>query len=165
MEKYLYMSRPSHAQGFTLIELMIAVAIVAIIAAIAIPNYTEYVNRARRSSAQQYLSDLAQQQEQYLTNARVYAICVGATCSDSSTGVGSAAGSDVSSYYGSAVVYADNTVGRRPRYTMTITPSSGGPMRNDGMLVVNSNGQRWRDTTNACASATCSRPSGAYDWK
>ncbi|MBL8472447.1 MAG: prepilin-type N-terminal cleavage/methylation domain-containing protein [Rhodocyclaceae bacterium] len=159
------MSQPTHARGFTLIELMITVAVVAILAAIAIPNYSEYIKRARRSSAQQYLSDLAQQQEQYLTNARAYAICVGTTCSDSSAGVGSAAGSDVSTYYGSATVYADNTAGQRPRYTMTIAPITTGPMNGDGMLVVNSNGQRWRDTGNACATATCSRPSGAYDWK
>lgn len=51
--------------GFTLIELMIAVAIVAIIAAIAIPSYDSYVREARRADAQISLVRAAQKQEQY----------------------------------------------------------------------------------------------------
>lgn len=47
-------------QGFTLIEVMIAVAIVAVLAGIAIPNYTEHVARGRRADAQTQL--LAAQQ-------------------------------------------------------------------------------------------------------
>ena len=45
--------------GFTLLELMITVAIVAILAAIALPNYTEHINKARRSEAQSALVELA----------------------------------------------------------------------------------------------------------
>lgn len=48
------------AQGFTLVELMVTVAIVAILAAVVLPNYSEYVARGRRSDAQTQLL-LAQQ--------------------------------------------------------------------------------------------------------
>lgn len=51
-------NRPS-VQGFTLIELMIVVVIVAIFAAIAIPSYQEYARRAMASNAEQSILDLS----------------------------------------------------------------------------------------------------------
>ena len=47
------------SSGFTLIELMVVVVIVAIFAAIAIPSYQEYVRRAVASQAQQEIQRLA----------------------------------------------------------------------------------------------------------
>ena len=58
--------------GFTLIELMIAVAIVGIIAAVAVPNYTEYVKRASRAEAAAALLDTANKQEQFFVDNREY---------------------------------------------------------------------------------------------
>ncbi|MDC9523698.1 prepilin-type N-terminal cleavage/methylation domain-containing protein, partial [Pseudoalteromonas sp. Angola-31] len=55
-------------QGFTLIELMITVAIVGIIAAIAVPNYSEYIKRASRAEAASALLDAANKQEQYFVD-------------------------------------------------------------------------------------------------
>lgn len=46
-------------QGFTLIEMMVAVVIVAILAAIAIPSYQEYARRSRAAQAQQEMQRLA----------------------------------------------------------------------------------------------------------
>jgi type IV pilus assembly protein PilE len=60
-------------RGFTLIELMVAVAIVAILAMIAIPSYTAQMVKSRRSSAEAVLMDIAQRQQQYLLDARGYA--------------------------------------------------------------------------------------------
>ena len=47
-------------RGFTLIELMITVAVVAILAAIAFPSYATYVKKSRRGDAEATLMDIAQ---------------------------------------------------------------------------------------------------------
>lgn len=58
--------------GFTLIELMIVVAIATIIAAIAYPSYVQYTIRASRSAAQSFMLNVANKQEQYMLDARQY---------------------------------------------------------------------------------------------
>ena len=66
------MIKQRRRNGFTLIELMIAVAIVAILAAIAYPAYTSYVRKAKRATAQAALMDLASKEQTYLLDRRVY---------------------------------------------------------------------------------------------
>ena len=64
------MSRPQ--RGFTLIEVMIAVVIIAILAAIAIPNYRDYVTRSRIVEATSGLADARVKMEQYFQDNRAY---------------------------------------------------------------------------------------------
>lgn len=54
-------------QGFTLIELMIVVAVIGILAAIAYPSYQEYVNRSKRANAQAAIMELSHFMERYYT--------------------------------------------------------------------------------------------------
>jgi type IV pilus assembly protein PilE len=61
-----------HSKGFTLIELMIVVAIVGILAAIAYPSYQEYVRKTRRAEGRTALIELLQQQERYMTQNNTY---------------------------------------------------------------------------------------------
>lgn len=58
--------------GFTLIEVMIVVAIIGILAAIAYPSYTEYVKRGNRTEGQALLSDAAARQERYFSQNNAY---------------------------------------------------------------------------------------------
>lgn len=52
------------SQGFSLIELMIVVAVVGILSAIAYPSYTAYIQRSHRAEAKNYLQSVAQRLEQ-----------------------------------------------------------------------------------------------------
>jgi len=58
--------------GFTLIEVMITMAIVAILGAIAVPSYSEYVMRARITEATSQLSDMRNKMEQYYQDNRTW---------------------------------------------------------------------------------------------
>ena len=62
----------SRRQGFTLIEVMIVVVVVAILSAIALPNYTEYVRRSRRAEAQTQILQAAQFLERRYTTTGNY---------------------------------------------------------------------------------------------
>ncbi|PZQ02011.1 MAG: prepilin-type cleavage/methylation domain-containing protein [Variovorax paradoxus] len=66
-------------RGFTLIELMITVAIAAILVAVALPNYTEYVRRGARSEARAALLQAAQWMERGATARGRYPIEAGTT--------------------------------------------------------------------------------------
>ena len=70
------MTRP---RGFTLIELMIAVAIVAVLAAIAIPSYSEYVRRGRITEVVSTLAGMRVKMEQYFQDNRSYVNACGAS--------------------------------------------------------------------------------------
>ena len=67
------MKRRLKLRGFTLIELMIVVAIVALLVALALPSYSRYVRKANRGEAQQLLLNWANNQEIWRANDTDYA--------------------------------------------------------------------------------------------
>jgi len=74
-----------NVRAFTLIELMIVVAVVGILAAIAYPSYTEYVMKSRRSDAKAGLLSLQLAQEKYRANCLQYATGIDSNFSCAST--------------------------------------------------------------------------------
>ncbi len=126
--------------GFSLIELMVAVAILGILMAIAIPSYQEHLVRAARAAGQTFLSDLAQRQELRFQDARVY--------SDQATDFINAATpmpTDVASRYSVPVfVKVDPAAGTLGAFNITMSPIAGGMMASDGDLFIDSTGKRVR---------------------
>lgn len=60
--------------GFSLIELMITIAIVAILAAVALPAYQDQIRKSKRAEAQNLLLEAASKQQRYFSNNMTYAL-------------------------------------------------------------------------------------------
>jgi type IV pilus assembly protein PilE len=123
--------------GVTLIELMIAVVVIAILVAVAYPSYRQQIVRGARSAGQQFLLDIAQRQEQFLLDQRRYAI--------GPDELNLSVPDEVSTRYLPPVFEVTKCGAPPPCYTITLTPIPGGLMDSDSALIINSLGQRWRD--------------------
>jgi len=118
--------------GFTLIELMIAVAVIAILAAVAYPSYTDYIRRGNRVAAQSLLQDLAQRQQQYFAQTRGFA-------ADLAADLGVTIPADVAKNYTVTVAVQ---AGPPPGYTLTATPKSGTVQAPDPTLSIDATGAK-----------------------
>jgi type IV pilus assembly protein PilE len=123
-------------RGFSLIELMIAVAIVGILVAIAVPSYQNHLRKGRRADAQAFITQVAQRQQQYLLDARTYALG-GAALTELSL----VAPTSVSEHYAVTVTPAAPTV--PPSFTVTATPTST-VQQPDGTLTLTNTGAKER---------------------
>jgi len=114
-----YMKKHSE-QGFTLIELLVVVAIVGILAAIAIPQFSEYRQRGADSAAKSDLRNLAVAQEAFFVENDTYAACANlAACLTAVPGIKA-----FSKNVTDMVVVADNDA-TPPSFTATATVSGG----------------------------------------
>lgn len=120
----------NHSKGFTLIELLVTVVIVGILAAVAIPSYQSYIIKSKRAAAQSFMSQVQNQQQQYLLDARSYA-------PDLDT-LGISVPNDVVNLYSFSI----DTVNAPPGFTITATPISGSSQVDDGSLTLNNNGAK-----------------------
>ncbi|MFH1044298.1 MAG: type IV pilin protein [Pseudomonadota bacterium] len=130
-------------RGFTLIELMIVVVIIGILAAIAYPSYRSYILKGNRASAQAFLMDAAQRQQQYFLDNRAYAPDLGALFGTATAAL--AVPSEVSPYYGVPIVAT--SAGPPPTFVITATPQGAQATNNEPTLTIDQAGTRTPSTS------------------
>ena len=126
-------------KGFTLVELMVVIAIIGILAGIAFTSYDAYIVRAQRSSAQQFLMQVANKQSQYILDARNYAVGSAALTSLSLT-----VPANVSPLYTITVENGTggSTAATPPSFRVRATPIAGTKVANDGELILTHTGAK-----------------------
>jgi type IV pilus assembly protein PilE len=154
-------SRVQGEQGFTLVELLIAMVIASILAAIAIPSYSSYIQKSRRTDAKSALLNLASLEERYFSTNNTYTNAPG--------NLGYAAGTVTpfpvsNGYYNitaiipvAAVAPANATSAGTPA-SYTITATAIGTQANDAAcasFTISSSGQQTATGTDPNASVDC----------
>ena len=117
-------------RGFSLMELMIGIAIVGILAAVAYPSYTNSVIKANRGNAKAFLLEVAQREQQYLFDKRAYA---------DATALGLTPPGEFTRFYTISITPA---AGPPPSFTATATPIAGKRQAADGWLAITETGAK-----------------------
>ena len=127
------MKIPSSFKGFTLLELLITVALVAVLAAVALPSYREHVRKSRRAEAQAFLMAVAAKQQQFLVDTRAYA--------GSLSSVAIPTPASVSAAYDLTLAMAD---GPPPTFLISAAPKAGSDqvLERCGALSIDQTGAR-----------------------
>jgi type IV pilus assembly protein PilE len=154
-EKVAMAKQLKRAAGFTLIELMIAVAVIGILAGVALPAYQDYVRRSSLQPAFAELSDLRVKLEQFYQNNRNYGdTTAGRGCGHDGTTArinfnigGSFAYTCVLSVGGGAVT--------NQAYTLTATGNTGSAAAGHTYTLDSNNVRRTTKFKNATATKTC----------
>lgn len=132
---------PTCQRGFSLIELLIAVLVVAILTAIAFPSYQGHLRKGSRAAAQAVLVDAANRQAQYMLDARNYAVGPAAL-----TSLNLNLPTEVSVFYNVSVENASGgtTPTTPPTFLIKATPIPGTRQEVDGELRLAHDGGKWR---------------------
>lgn len=135
--------------GFTLIELMVAVAVVGILASIAIPNYQSYIRKSKRAEAQGALVVLANAMEQWRLQNGTYK---GAASDGADTGA-PAIFSTVVPVSGGTTTY-NLKISDAKDTTYTLTATATGSQTADGNLTLTSAGVKTCSVASSCLNGT-----------
>ena len=151
--------------GFTLIELMITVAIVALLASLAYPAYTGSILKGKRAEGRAALTDLLQQQERYLTQTGSYmTFVIGATGTNGTTQTGTNVNIPFRTTSGDSPTNAAyrlkadqcGTLGRNECVLLTAVPNGSDPEVNE-LTLMSTGAKSCNGTTSSTASPKCWR--------
>lgn len=137
--------RKRHMKGFTLIELMITVAIIGILSAVAYPSYVEHIKRGKRSAAESFMATVANRQEQVMLNSRSYFSITTGAASEWSV-VNMTVPSEVSTNY---TITVSPVAGPPPGYTITAVPASAMNDTKCGTLTLDNTGAKTSSGTDS----------------
>lgn len=126
-------------KGFTLIELMIAVAIIAVLLAIALPAYNDQIRKSRRAQGKADLTEQAQILERMFTINRDYGIAAGSLCAGGG-GTNNAVSPTSGTIWYNIAANCTLTGTIYTAYTLTATPTGDQTKDRCGALTLNSTG-------------------------
>lgn len=140
--KALKLSKNKRSKGFSLMELMITVAIISIVAAVVFPSYKSSVKKSQRSDAQSALSDLANHMMLHRSSNGTYPNSIGTTgiAFPKYVPYGMKA-ADAS--YALSITKANDT-----EFTILATPVNGSIVKDDGKIRLDHLGQTYWDKNN-----------------
>lgn len=126
--------------GFTLIEVMVVVAVIGILAAVAYPSYSSYIVSSNRRAAQSFMLEVSNRQQRYLLDARSYADA--ANVGDIDTKLNITTPPDVARNYD--VISPVKAGAKPPGFTVKATPKGTQAQRDTkcGTLTVDETGQK-----------------------
>ncbi len=140
------------SKGFTLIELMITIAIIAVLAAVALPSYNNYVTRGNRTDVQAHLMQLASNLERYKSQQLSYKNATLAIIGGAATYPASG-----TAKYNIALTPATLSTS----WELRATPVSGSTQVGDGALAIDNQGRRCWDSG---SDSTCNLADGTKAW-
>jgi type IV pilus assembly protein PilE len=127
----------AHVRGLTFLELIIAIAIVAILVSVAMPAYREQMRRSSRTAAQSQLLEMAATQEKIFLNSNAYTNKIVAPYDGTASGgLGVSTGKTADGRYALAVSISGGT------FTLRATPVAGSSQAGDGVLTIDSSGDK-----------------------